>query len=194
MTDIALSPKTATQTERIWQEFSEELRLFILGRISNPQDAEDILQETFIKIHKKLATLEDDERLTAWLYQIARNTIIDYYRRQKPTETLAPESIENQAVEWIETEDDMETLVASWMKPMVMALPDKYSEALLLTEFEGMTQRELAEHLQLSHSGAKSRVQRGRTMMKEALFDCCIFERDRQGGIVDYRRRIDLIE
>ena len=68
---------------------------------------------------------------------------------------------------------------------MIDGLPAPYGQALTLTEFEGLTQRQLAERLGISLSGAKSRVQRGREKLKEALLDCCQFEFDRRGKIID---------
>jgi RNA polymerase sigma-70 factor, ECF subfamily len=73
------------------------------------------------------------------------------------------------------------------VKAMVDSLPDTYREALILTEYEGLTQRELAERLGLSLSGAKSRVQRAREKLKAMLLDCCHFEFDRLGKIIDYQ-------
>ena len=70
---------------------------------------------------------------------------------------------------------------------MVESLPADYREALILTEYEGLTQRALAERLGLSFSGAKSRVQRAREKLKAMLLDCCHFEFDRFGKIIDYQ-------
>ena len=72
-----------------------------------------------------------------------------------------------------------------------MDLPEKYRQALMLTEFRGMKQTELAEQLGISLSGAKSRVQRGREMLRESLLDCCHFEFDRLGGMIAYTLRPD---
>jgi RNA polymerase sigma-70 factor (ECF subfamily) len=72
---------------------------------------------------------------------------------------------------------------------MIDRLPDPYRQALTLTELEGRTQRELADALGLSLSGAKSRVQRGREQLKELILACCHVEVDRRGGVVDYEPR-----
>jgi RNA polymerase sigma-70 factor (ECF subfamily) len=121
--------------------------------------------------------------LQAWIYQITRNTIIDYYRRQKITVEL-PETLE-------ETADEAETsdLAVCCLKPMINSLPEKYRQALLLTEFEGLSQKAMAESLGISFSGAKSRVQRARQQIKEKLLGCCHFEFDRLGHVVDYQLR-----
>ena len=68
---------------------------------------------------------------------------------------------------------------------MIKQLPPKYSEALLLTDYEGLTQKELSEKLGISLSGAKSRVQRARKLLKEMYMKCCHIEFDRNGTIVD---------
>src|SRR5712692_7822073 len=118
------------------------------------------------------------------MYQIARNAIADYYREQKatvelPRLLLAPE-------EPVFEDDVIKDLIPS-VKAMVESLPGEYREALILTEYEGLTQRELAERLGLSLSGAKSRVQRAREKLKAMILDCCHFEFDRFGKIIDYQ-------
>ncbi|MCO6449845.1 MAG: RNA polymerase sigma factor SigZ [Caldilineales bacterium] len=173
-------------TEQIWQESSDELRAFIARRVAQPQDAEDILQETFLKIHAHLGRLNDAERLAPWLYRITENTIIDYYRRRKPLAEL-PDLAEIPAAEILEPVNQVEKEVISWLKPMLASLPNHYSEAIWLAEYEGLTQRQVAERLNLSISGAKSRVQRGRAMLKQQVLDCCALVFDSQGGIIDYR-------
>ena len=75
--------------------------------------------------------------------------------------------------------------------PVISAsqLPGPYRQALILTEYQGLTQKQLAERMGLSLSGAKSRVQRARKMLKELLLECCHFEFDRYGTVFDYRPR-----
>lgn len=69
---------------------------------------------------------------------------------------------------------------------MLNYLPEKYRKAVRLADLEGMTQAQLADHLGLSLSGAKSRVQRGREQLKALLTECCKFEFDCRGQIIDY--------
>ena len=70
-------------TEVIWADFGSKLLSFIKARVNNPENAEDILQEVFIKIHEKSNQLKDERKLTSWIYQITRNAIIDYHRKKK---------------------------------------------------------------------------------------------------------------
>ncbi len=172
--------------ENIWHEFALKLRQFIRARVSDPATAEDILQDVFVKIQGRLHTLEDPAKLQGWLYLITRNTIIDHYRARKET-TGVPESL---PVEPPENDLEMEELKAAFRR-MLYSLPEPYRDALVLTEFEGLTQKELAERLGISLSGAKSRVQRGREQLKGMLFDCCRFEFDRRGRVIDCRPRAE---
>jgi RNA polymerase sigma-70 factor (ECF subfamily) len=174
-------------TEDLWHEFSRELRGFILRRVSDPADADDILQDVFVKLHTRIDTLRDEDRVAPWLYRIARNTLIDYYRDRRPTVPV-PEML---AVEDEPTESDAASHIASGLTSMVECLPDRYRQAVVLSELQGVPQQQVAERLGLSLSGAKSRVQRGRGLLRDALLDCCHFEFDRRGRVIDYTPRPD---
>ena len=143
--------------ETIWHEFAAKLGQFIRARVSDPATAEDILQDVFLKIQGRLDRLRNPAKLQSWLYLLTRNAIIDHYRTRKET-TEVPESL---PVEPPENDMEMEELKAAFRR-MLYSLPEPYRDALVLTEFEGLTQKELAERLGISLSGAKSRVQRGR--------------------------------
>jgi RNA polymerase sigma-70 factor (ECF subfamily) len=172
--------------ENIWQEFAVKLGQFIRARVSDPATAEDILQDVFVKIQARLDSLADPAKLQSWLYLIARNAIIDHYRARKET-TAVPESL---PAELPEDDAELEGLKASFRR-MIDSLPEPYREAIRLTEFEGLTQKELAERLGISLSGAKSRVQRGRQQLKDMLHECCTFEFDRRGKVIDCAPRGD---
>jgi RNA polymerase sigma-70 factor (ECF subfamily) len=173
----------SSQTEKIWSAFSEPLHRFILKRVSNEADAEDLLQDIFLKIHTKISTLENEARLQGWVYQIARNAVVDYYRSRGEIEELSD------SVVLIEDPiDEIGSIMTQSMNAFISLLPDTYRDAVML-EAEGVPQKEIARRLNLSLSGAKSRVQRGRAMVKDMLNDCCEYQFDRYGKVIDYRRR-----
>ena len=170
--------------EHIWHEFAGKLGQFIRARVNDPATAEDILQDVFVKIQARLDQLKDPTRLQSWIYLIARNAVIDYYRTRKETVEV-PETLRAEQ----ESEDgEIEDLKASFRR-MIYNLPEPYREAVVLTEFDGLTQQELANRLGISLSGAKSRVQRGRERLKEMLHECCTFEFDRRGKVIDCNPR-----
>jgi len=172
--------------EDIWTQFATRLRYFIRGRVADDSSAEDILQNVFVKVQQRLGTLRGVEKIEAWVHQIARNAIVDHFRSLRPVEELSddlPQPLDDAA-----EEAEKAALLASFRR-MITELPEPYREAIQLTEMEGLTQQELAARLGISLSGAKSRVQRGRAMLKDMLLECCRFEFDRRGGIVECERR-----
>ena len=181
-------------TDRLWRQMHERLLAYITRRVDTPHDAEDILQDVFVRIHTHLQDLTDGNGVTAWVFRIARNAITDYYRR-RASAARAMEGLAMDAVELEQTADegDIEAKAqaefAHCVEPLMSELPDRYRQALVLTELEGMSQADAAERLGLSVSGMKSRVQRGRSKFKDVLLDCCSVELDRRGGLVDYERR-----
>ena len=171
------------KTEAIWRKFSPQLKHFILSRVSDESVSDDILQEVFKKIHLHIETLKDSTKVERWIYQITRNTIIDHYRTQKIEEEIPPDiSISEKMPEKIDSKTGFTSI-----KAIIETLPQPYAQALLLTEFEGLTQKELAQRLDISVSGAKSRVQRARKMLKTKLNEYCRIEFDSHGTIVDYQ-------
>ena len=175
----------AATTEDIWEAFRGRLLGYIRARSRSPEDAEDILQEVFLKIQRRIGTLEDDARLTAWLYRVTHNTVIDYYRKRTALPVADPPA------QSCDDDDGLapEQMLAPFLKELLEELPDRYREALQLTELKGLTQQEMGTRLGLSTSGAKSRVQRGRAMLRTQLLACCRVELDRRNHVIDYSRR-----
>ena len=174
-------------TYRIWEQFSERLRRFILARVANQHDAEDILQDVFLKVHRGIGGLKRRDRVESWIYQIARNAIVDHYRRRgvRAETAVLPSELPTARDE----PDDGDTALAELsrcVRPMIDALPDAYRQAIILTEYRGLTQKQVAESLGLSLSGAKSRVQRAREKLKISLQECCHLDFDRRGNVFDY--------
>jgi RNA polymerase sigma-70 factor, ECF subfamily len=170
-------------TSAIWNNFNKELFRFIKKRVKDNDIANDLLQDIFVKIHLNLSTLKDTEKLTSWIYQITRNSILDYYKKNRRL-TEIPDNISE--MEEPETFNDH---FANCMKPFVDQLPQTYREAIFQTELGQLSQKEFAEKEDISYSGAKSRIQRGRKQLFEIFNECCQVSTDKYGNIWDYRRR-----
>jgi RNA polymerase sigma-70 factor, ECF subfamily len=175
--------------ETIWKEFHLRLKSFIVTKVNNPADVDDIIQEVFIKIYTRINTLKDPGKLEAWIWQITRHTIIDYYRRTK-TNPAVNQSIFDDAAQAEENTDGALEKISVGIEELIDTLPEKYRVALRKTHIEGLKQSELAEYLNISLSGAKSRVQRGRELLKEVLLECCQFEFDSAGTMCDYSKKV----
>ena len=176
--------------EDLWRTFSSRLRAFIISRVGNPADADDILQDVFVKIARTSSTLRDADRLTTWMFRIAHNAIIDHYRaaprrRELPVDDVPPVSVSSPQEDAIDDPAGVRAQLASCVRPLLDQLPEPYREALELVELDGMAQIQAAEALGLSVSGMKSRVQRGRAKALEQLNDWCSVSTDARGGPVD---------
>jgi RNA polymerase sigma-70 factor (ECF subfamily) len=169
----------------MWSEYRTRLLRFIRKRVSDPAAAEDLVQEILAKAYSHFDELREREKLLPWMYQTTRNAIVDYYRRKKPTEEL-DESI---ALENRES-DAAERELAACVMPFIQQLPAAYRQAVMLAEIKGVTQQEVAEQQGMSLSGAKSRVQRGRQMLKTMFLECCTIERDRRGAVADFALKV----
>jgi len=186
-------------TQQIWSEFGDRLRAFIARRVNSNADADDILQDVFLRIHRHAGSLQRGERLVSWLFQVTRNAIADYYRapvRQRELLAGTPQDLERgteHTLRWVEERDeapaDAARELAICLGPMVARLPVHYREAVTLIDLEGMPQKEAALRAGLSLSGMKSRVQRGRQALERLVHDCCQIELDATGRVIDYQLR-----
>lgn len=166
-------------------EFAPRLRAFIRRRVRNDTIADDLTQEALLKVYRSRTTLRDGTKLEAWLYQIARGTIIDHYRRQRP-QTELPASLAGESPD--ETAALRARVLVS-MKRFLEEMPAAYREPVRLAELEGLPLARIALRLDLSLTAVKSRVRRGRAMLRKKLQECCRFEFDRLGQVIGYERR-----
>src|SRR5688572_7306719 len=140
-------------TEGIWTHLSSDLRRFIRRRVSDDHAADDLLQETFVRVHRGLGTLQEADRLAAWVYRIARNVIHDHHRKAaQASVALADADPVDDADEHLSR---LRCRGAEWLNEMIRALPEGYREAVQLAEIDGLSQQEVADRLGLSLSGAK---------------------------------------
>lgn len=187
-TELASTGRVATvsTSEEIWGAFHARLLRFIRSHVADEATAEDILQDVFLKIHTRLDTLADERKLTSWVYQIARNAIIDHARTQRPLAEL-----QEQIAIPDEPDDDLARELVPGLTAMLEALPASDREAILLADLAGISQQELADQLGISLSGAKSRVQRARRRLKDVFVTCCQLEFDRLGRVIELRPGCD---
>ncbi|MBN2775002.1 MAG: RNA polymerase sigma factor SigZ [Prolixibacteraceae bacterium] len=174
-----------SHTEIIWNRFHLKLLNFIQGKLSDPSTAEDILQDVLIKIQTNLPSLKEETKIQSWIFQIARNAVTDYYRKQKKQiNENFPGELEER-----ENPENLMPEVADWLSEFIDDLPEKYRIAIIYSELEGRPQKEMAEELGISYANARARIQRGRKLLKNNLEQCCEFFTDQYGNVLDYRAR-----
>lgn len=182
---VGVHATTGVDFDTTVAEFRAKLRAFLRRRVRDDATADDLTQETLLKVYRSRDSLRDDQRLESWVYRIARTTLIDYYRRTRPSEELPPELA-------AESEDETAAFrkaVSASTRRFLEDLPEAYREPVRLAELEGVPLAKIALRFGLSLTAVKSRVRRGRAMLKKRLQDCCRFEFDRAGRVIGWERR-----
>lgn len=179
--------------EDAWKSFETRLRGYVRRRV-DPALADDVLGDIMLRLVQHQDELSAASNPTAWTLRVASNAVVDHYRRGATEKRAGADA---GPIDWSgdlrPREDEPGSAAASeiaqCLVPFIRGLPDPYGEALMMTDIEGMSQTEAAMRLGLSVSGMKSRVQRGRRKLKDALLRCCAIEVDARGGVIDYARR-----
>lgn len=167
-----------------WQNHKAQLRSYISKRIDDVNAVDDILQDVYIKASGNFHQLKVTGSLKSWLYRIAHNTIMDFYRQRQSYEELPKDLVAEEQ----DTGKQAREELAQCLSPLIDELPEKYGTPLRLAELEGLSQQDIAEQLGLSLSGAKSRVQRARVKFRQQMMACCDFEVG-QEGITGYSKK-----
>ncbi len=167
-----------TPVEDLWRDLAGPLRGFLRARVRTEADADDLLQDVFVRIQRRLPELRDPARLQGWVYRIARNAVVDHYRTRKDHDPLdlVPEAEDPAGRDVVDLTPTLRSFIA--------ALPLVYREPLIRHEFQGEPLQEVAEALGLSLTAVKSRVRRARAKLREMLDQCCRFEFDRRGRVI----------
>lgn len=166
-------------TQGAWGELVERLRAFVARR-APASDVDDLVQEVLVRIHRRGGELRDDERFGPWVYRIARNAVVDHHRR-RATRPVVGDAVDVAAPDG----DDEEPMLLRCVAPFVARLPTPYREAVTLVDLQGMTQQEAADAVGLSLSGMKSRVQRGRRLLRAEFDACCAVALDARRRVID---------
>lgn len=164
----------------VFLAYEAQLKGFVQKRVLDKEVADDILQQLYLKLYKNCEQLQEVHNLKAWLYQITRNTVYDFFRESSRRQPLDAETELPEEGLPEQTRHEVEALV----EPLINLLPPEYAEPLRMSELEGISQKEIAERLGISYSGAKSRIQRGREKLKQLFLECCHLEFDKDGQVM----------
>ena len=160
-----------------WNSVQSELKGFVYKRVKDKALTEDIVHDVFLKVQAKIHQVKESDKLFGWIYQITRNTITDHFR--KHAKEINPKDID-----WDSSPPNFNDCVTNAINELIPTLPDKYRIPLEMTEFQDLSQLEVAEKLNLNYTTAKARVQRARQMLKEKLEEILIVKTDGFGNVV----------
>lgn len=173
--------------DEVWKNYKKMIQAFLYSKLSNKDDADDLLQEIMIKIHNNLDSLESQKRMKPWLYAIANNTIIDYYRKQSKQKA----SVEyDEAVSlFIHEVPEIKADLSNCISPFIDVLPNEMSHMLRAIDLEGQSQKSYAHDLNINYSTLKSRLQKSRKALRGLFDQCCRFDFDKNGNVYDYDQK-----
>lgn len=167
--------------KNLYQELGSQLRAFIFSKIRNEHDTDDILQNVFLKIHEKISTLRDRSRINSWVYQITRNSIIDFKRKKEP------DLIENDIPDLKEIISESDEMLSQGLLIIVNTLPQIYKDVLILANYENLRYSEISERLNIKESTVKTRIFRARKLFRDKVLEFCHFELDSYGTVIEYQ-------
>lgn len=165
------------KTKKVWTLYAADVERFILSKVSDKVIAEDLLQETFIKVHTKLDTLKSPEKLKSWLFSIARNVVMDYFRKPDVDQACPEHDLASEDPKPDHTKEDC-------LHGIIKSLPKKYRDSLILSDIQGLKQQQIADQLDLPLPTVKSHIQRGRKLIAQGFVDCCDFKLNEEGFLV----------
>ena len=172
------------RTQDIWKLYNDDVKRFILSKTKNESVTDDLLQETFIKVHTKLDTVKDITKLKSWVFSVARNTTLDYFRSNSKKIEISP--FDPLTESEINTHSEKDCLLAH-----ILNLDIKYRTPLFLSDIKGIKQNEISNQLNLPLSTVKSRIQRARKKVAKGYMDCCGYSLNKKGVLVGEIQHID---
>ncbi|HTO15457.1 MAG TPA: sigma-70 family RNA polymerase sigma factor [Edaphocola sp.] len=163
------------ETQKIWSDFRDELYFFILKKVKNKDVTNDIFQNTFLKIHQNLSKLKKEEKVKAWIFQIARNEIVNHFNK-----------------EYIYVEElniDKEIPLQQYQNiccfdKFINDLPEIYRQVIEMIYIKGQKQKDVANELEISLENVKAGVKRAKDILKKKLNECCKYEIDKNGKLI----------
>jgi RNA polymerase sigma-70 factor (ECF subfamily) len=163
------------ETQKIWDNFNDELYFFILKKVKNKDVTNDIFQNTFLKIHKNLSSLKKEEKVRAWIFKIARNEIFNHFNKESIYEGKLDtnKEIPFQKYEHICCFDKF-----------INDLPEIYRQVIELIYINGQKQKDVAKELEISLENVKVRIKRAKDILKKKFNECCKYEFDKNGKLI----------
>jgi RNA polymerase sigma-70 factor (ECF subfamily) len=165
---------------KLWLELNEDIGRYVCNKVDHQDHCHDILQDVYLKMIANVEKIRNVDNVKAYLLRISSNTIADHYRSSKTKEAVPmPEEQE------VKCDTGCSPAISDkFLQEAINELPGKYRDALLRVDFEGMSQKEYADQLGISISGAKSRVQRAREKLKDLILKCCDYQFDKYGNVI----------
>ncbi len=161
----------------VFDEFQRPIYNYLLRMTQNHAEAEDLTQETFVRVHRSLSSFRGEASLSTWLYRIATNASLDHFRRRATRQAKAALSLE-------ETQVAAQSEMSDCVQGFIWRLPPAYRTVLVLHDLQGLKNREIADVLDCSLHTVKIRLHRARKKLRATLDAGCDFAHDERNVFV----------
>lgn len=170
----------------IYDQNYQRVRRFILSTVRDEWIADDLTQETFVRVQKSLDAVRDPSKLTSWIFRIAYNLCQDHFRRR--ARSADKECELNEATEGFKEAVVQKKLeqceMGKCVQDLMMSLPQPLRDVIVLFDLAELSHQEIAETLGLTVDNVKVRLHRGRKKLKGLLEERCTFQRDERNVLV----------
>jgi len=171
---------------KIYDQYYAEVRKFILANVRDEWAADDLIQETFIRVQKNLESLKDPSKMSSWILSIAYNLCQDYFRQTKKSTAIGAadlEHIETFKVTLMQKKLEQHQMGQCVQDKMNLLAPDLRT-VLVLSDIMACSQKEIAEIMGISVTNVKVRLHRARKKFRAILEEHCSFEIDERSVLV----------
>jgi len=186
-----VSEESEMEFWEIYDPYYAKVRKFILALVRDPWTADDLIQETFLRVQQSLGTLKDSSKLSSWIYRIANNLCRDHFRRRKAgreKETAGlelTEDVEEGFVQELPIQKGLEQReMGRCVQNQMDLLPEPLRAVLILFDIMECSHQETADILGITVANVKVRLHRARKTLKPILEKKCAFERDERNVLV----------
>ena len=170
-----------TKFDIIWGRFHNKLEWLVKSKISNNEDAQDVLQNIFVKIYKNIDRLDDIEKLSSWINKVAKNTIIDYYKKVEVTKVNIDDM---QLEDNITIDESFNSEISKCLSTFINQLSETDKTIIQKAHFNKIKHRKIAQEFNITEANSKVKFSRAKKRLKKLLSNCCEFEADKYGNII----------
>jgi len=170
---------------KIHDQYYDRIKRFILSLVKDEWIADDLVQETFLKIRKHIDSVREPSKISSWIFRIAYNLCQDHFRSTPLKNEKKIDLLSKTYADEIQIQEKLEqNQMGVCVKEKINMLPESLQIPLILFDMEGFTHKEIASILNISEENAKVRLHRARKELKKILKEGCSFERDERDVLV----------
>ncbi|WP_276482291.1 sigma-70 family RNA polymerase sigma factor [Paraflavitalea pollutisoli] len=170
---------------QVRKAFEAEIYALICRKVNHQDFCNDIMQEVYLKIWTNIDRIGKADNLSAYVVRMTTNVIADYYRKQARIPLIGEftDALEIGITHSAE-ENGLFHLADCCLRPFIDSLPTKYQDIIVQVELQGMKLKDYAQMVGITLTNAKTRVQRARQKLKDAILQCCNYQFDGYGNAV----------